>query len=160
MRKKSPLRLGLCFLCEMSLSHIQRRHKVIARDRCRSSLRRLAEEIIAAKKSPRRKEQEQERAGTYSFGFRVWFHFLNESPLPEVLSDLHFHTHLFTFYNPNYQWTSGGAAMFPHTYVRSQNYVFAQLNLSDLTSYLKCRSGDAPVGDVAHYGPVASMSSL
>ena len=88
----------------MSLSHIQRRrHKVIARDIGRLA-RRLTlveeEEIIAVKRT--RKGQASKNKDPFG---RVWFHIFERGPLPplpEVLSDLHFHTHLFTFYSPNY----------------------------------------------------------
>ena len=81
----------------MSLSHIQRRrHKVIARDigRLARRLTLVEEEIIAV----RRTRKGRARTRTPSASGLVP-HFW--SP-PEVLSDLHFHTHLLTFYSPNY----------------------------------------------------------
>ena len=73
----------------------------------------LAEEIIAAKSLLVVVKEERTRTRTPSFGFGSTF--LNEScPLLEVLSDLHFHTHLFTFYNPTNEPKSN--EMFPHIY--------------------------------------------
>ena len=88
----------------MSLSHIQRRrrHKVIARDigRLARRLTLVEEEIIAVKRT--RKGRARTRTPSVGFGST----FFERGPLPpllEVLSDLHFHTHLLTFYSPNCQ---------------------------------------------------------